>query len=149
MIDIQYNDDDGLAALRKLQKAAGNLSPALKEIGEDLQESTKQRFVSLSGPDGQAWPENSPVTLERKRGLRPLTDEGTLMDTINYQLLDNSTLAIGSPLEYAAMQQFGGSKSEFPHLWGDIPERPFLGISDDDRSNILDIVQSHLEASIR
>jgi phage gpG-like protein len=47
------------------------------------------------------------------------------------------------------MQQFGGSKSEFPHLWGDIPERPFLGISDDDRSNILDIVQSHLEASIR
>ncbi|WP_248594777.1 hypothetical protein [Candidatus Accumulibacter contiguus] len=29
-------------------------------------------------------------------------------------------------MNYAAMQQFGGTKARFPHLWGDIPARPFF-----------------------
>jgi phage gpG-like protein len=44
---------------------------------------------------------------------------------------------------YAAMQQFGGTKAEFPHLWGDIPERPFLGVSDDEKE-ILEIISDYL-----
>ncbi len=53
-------------------------------------------------------------------------------------------MLLGSPMEYAAMQQFSGKKSEFPHLWGDIPARPFLGISKEDRQAILDIVEAYL-----
>ena len=47
-------------------------------------------------------------------------------------------------MEYAAMQQFGGIKSEFPHLWGDIPARPFLGVSESDAEEILAIVHDYL-----
>jgi len=47
-------------------------------------------------------------------------------------------------MEYAAMMQFGGTKSEFPNLWGDIPARPFLGISEDDKTDILTILERHL-----
>ena len=47
-------------------------------------------------------------------------------------------------MAYAAMQQFGGTKSQFPHLWGDIPARPFLGISTADKQNIRDIIGSYL-----
>ncbi|MFK3602796.1 hypothetical protein [Pseudomonas sp. AP19] len=32
---------------------------------------------------------------------------------------------VGSDKPYAAMMQFGGG-ADFPHLWGDIPARPFL-----------------------
>ena len=34
------------------------------------------------------------------------------------------------------MQQFGGRKAHWPHLWGDIPARPFIGLSDKDVDNI-------------
>lgn len=138
-----------LPSLRNLKESIGNITPALEEIGEVLVESTKQRFESTTGPDGQRWEENSPVTLEHKRSNRPLTGEtGSLMDEIAWQLHDRDTLAIVSPMEYSAMQQFGGTKAEFPNLWGDIPARPILGISGEDSEEILDTIQSHLSAAM-
>ena len=44
---------------------------------------------------------------------------------------------VGSNRVYAAMMQFGGTKAAYPHLWGDIPPRPFLGVSEADSANIL------------
>jgi len=150
MIEIHIDDRDVLTALQDLQRAAGDLRPALAEIGETLIESTKQRFSSKTGPDGQAWPANSPVTIERKGRDQPLIGEtGSLMDAIHYNVISHDTLAVGSPMAYAAMQQFGGTKAEFPHLWGDIPARPFLGVSDNDQAEMLDILREHLEAALR
>lgn len=75
----------------------------------------------------------------------PLTGKTkTLGHTINYQLDGNSAVRIGSPVVYAAMQQFGGTKAQWPHLWGDIPARPFLGISNADKASILDIIGNYL-----
>lgn len=70
-----------------------------------------------------------------------------LQTTINYQLIGSTGVSIGSPMVYAAMQQFGGTKAQFPHLWNDIAARPFLGISDADKTNILDIIGSYLASS--
>ena len=145
MIEIHYDDREVLAALQALERRAGNLRPALAEIGEHLTETTKQRFSSRSGPDGRAWRPNRPVTVERKGRNYPLTHRGTLGQTINYRLRGRDTLEVGSPMEYAAMQQFGGTRTEFPHLWGDIPARPFLGVSEDDKREILDILVDYLE----
>lgn len=144
---IEWDDREVIKALQKLQDAGKDLSPALKDIGELLIESTKQRFESGIGPDSQKWEANSPVTVDRKGRNLPLVDEGTLMESISYALIGNDTLEVGSSMEYAAMQQFGGTKSEFPWLWGDIPARPFLGISSDDESKMLDILRDHLERS--
>lgn len=143
MIDVKIDDAEVMKALQRLERAVGDISPALKEIGEVLVESTKQRFASGEGPDGNAWKGNSDVTIDRKGRDMPLVDEGTLMDSIHYQLSGNM-LEIGTALEYAAMQQFGGTKAEFPFLWGDIPERPFLGLSDEDENAILNILKEHL-----
>lgn len=150
MIEIDYNDREVQEGLQALERAAGNLRPALLEIGEHLLESSKQRFGRLIGPSGERWPANSPVTVARKGRNQPLTGEtGQLQDSLHYQLINKNTLELGSPLEYASMQQFGGSREEFPHLWGDIPARPFLGVSNDDRDEILDIVQDHLERALK
>lgn len=142
-ISIEVNDAEVLRALEQLAGRAENIQPALAEIGESLVESTKKRFGTETGPDGSSWEANSPVTLSRKESSSVLTDSGTLGDTINYQLFGDE-LHVGSNMDYAAMMQFGGSKAEFPHLWGDIPARPFLGISSDDKDEILVILADYL-----
>lgn len=178
MITIQVNDKQVLDVLAALTRRTQDLRPALREIGEDIAESTKRRFASATAPDGTPWEANSASTLimfgnsllghRNKKGERsyayskaggvlsskgmdrlvnkkPLTGETkALQRGINYQVNGTSSVSIGSPMVYAAMQQFGGTKAQFPHLWGDIPARPFLGLSDPDKTNILEIVGSYL-----
>lgn len=142
-MEIIYDDAEVIAALHRLYDRVGNIRPALAEIGEAMTESTKRRFGSATGPDGVLWQTNSEVTLAHKRGSRPLTDYGDLADSITSQS-DGFAMEIGSNLDQAAMMQFGGTKAEFPHLWGDIPARPYLGISGQDKVAILEIIDRHL-----
>lgn len=153
--------------LDQLVQRMDDMSPALAEIGEDLVESIKGRFATAKAPDGTPWAPNSQVTLDAYLGLfkgshkkdgslskkgqaraaskKPGTGETkALQSTINYQLEGQHTVSVGSPMVYAAMFNFGGTRDAFPHLWGDIPAREFLGFSDADRANIVDIVQSYL-----
>lgn len=150
MIKIQIEIDDRAVTqmLQRLIDAGQNPRPALLEVGEDLVESTKRRFETQTAPDGSRWERNSPVTIKRKGRDQPLTGRGTLMDQINYQITGNDTLDVGSPTIYAAMQQFGGTKSEFPNLWGDIPARPFVGVSTEDEQSILDTFINYLRDQI-
>jgi hypothetical protein len=69
MIAIEIDDREVLAVFHELARRVDDLSSALKAIGEDMAESTKQRFATSRGPDGQAWPGNSDVTLQRYLGL--------------------------------------------------------------------------------
>jgi len=63
--------------------------------------------------------------------------------------LDGNTLRIGSPMKYAAMQQFGGLTSPRSMIPGSrIPARPFLGLSDSDEAMILKTVSDYLRSTI-
>lgn len=170
-ITIEVNDQQIRHALSALVKAAGNPAPALKTIGEGLVTSTKERFSTSTGPDGERWADNAESTLQNylkafggtfakdgsltKRGekvskaKKPLIGETKSLSTQIYsEIVGNMTLVVGSPMEYAAMQQFGGSKAEWPHLWGDIPARPFLGMDDDDRTMALNTLSRFLRQAI-
>ncbi|MBP5980826.1 MAG: phage virion morphogenesis protein [Halomonas sp.] len=50
----------------------------------------------------------------------------------------------GSLMVYTVMQNYGGTKTEFLHLWGDIPDREFSGLNDDDEDKVLGILAEHL-----
>jgi len=147
MIDIQWDDRAVREALQNMQRQISNIRPVLLAIGEDLVDSTKHRFEISIGPNGQRWADNSNVTIDRKGRNKPLVDQGNLMRQISYDVFGGDTLIVGSSMEYAAMQQFGGTKSEFPSLWGDIPARPFLGISEDDQNKILESISDYLRTS--
>ena len=162
---IELTNRSGLDYLQGMLDRAKNFRPVLAEIGEDQTESTKRRFSTAKAPDGTPWAQNSATTIARYgdlfarkkdgtrskkteakiAGKKPLTGETrALATTINYQVLGDNEVGIGSPMVYAAMQQFGGKKSDFPHLWGDIPARPFLGASEADKVNIADLVGSYM-----
>lgn len=65
LITIEVDDAALLQGLKALRDRVENLRPALKEIGEDLAESTKRRFATSTAPDGSRWAENSDTTLLR------------------------------------------------------------------------------------
>ena len=74
---------------------------------------------------------------------------GDLRREFDVQATQNS-VTVGNSAEYAAMQQFGGTKASFPHLWGDIPVRPFLPILQNgdlypaERSAVVEAIHTYL-----
>lgn len=170
MIEVEMNDREVADALARLSKVSGSLEPALRQIGEYLVDSTKQRFSTSTAPDGTRWAANTETTIlrylgrysgsygkktgkitkkgaERAMGKRPLIGEtGSLSRQIAYRLDGGDTLYIGSTMIYAAAQQFGAKRREFQGKapWGDIPARPFLGLSGSDRATIIDIIGDFL-----
>lgn len=167
-INVSVYDAEVRPALEALQEAIGNVDPVLAQIGEYLIDSTKDRFKTATDPDGNAWAENKDSTLdnytnvfktsftkkgnrskkgrERHSNKKPLTGETKQLQRQIFYYVSNGELQVGSPLIYAATQQFGAkAKSYGPKTpWGDIEARRFLGISDEDEEVLLDIIQQHL-----
>jgi phage virion morphogenesis protein len=84
-INLGVEADAVRAALRRLLEATGDLSPVMREIGEALVDTTRQRFQAGRAPDGTPWARNSPVTVEhflkrysgaRRKDGRGLTKKG-------------------------------------------------------------------------
>lgn len=175
MSSIPVSDPKIDQALERLYQSAKNPRPVLEQIGELLVDSTKRRFSSSMAPDGQRWAPNSATTIlqylgaytgsfnrrngrlsskgaERASSKRPLIGEtGSLSSQIFYHVDGNDTLFVGSTMIYAATQQFGAKKRQFQGKapWGDVPARPFLGISDQDRPLILDTISDYLASPFK
>ena len=65
-------------------------------------------------------------------------------------------MVVGSPSIYAGTHQFGAEKGAFgatsrgdPIPWGNIPARPFLGLSGDDETEIGNLITDYLNEQIR
>lgn len=134
-INIEIDDGDVLDALNRLRRASGDLTPAMRDIGEALLNSTRERFNSQTDPDGQPWAPLSEATLARKtrNADKILTRDGDLRRELSYRE-GPDFVEIGSPRVYASTMQFGAGKGTFgttaqgqPIPWGDIPPGPFSG----------------------
>ncbi|UXZ55819.1 phage virion morphogenesis protein [Halomonas sp. 7T] len=144
MITINANTDAIERAITDLMSKGENLTAPMKSIGEEMINRTQQRFRDKEAPDGTPWAANSPVTEKRKGHGRVLEGESNeLSKQFSYSAASDS-VEWGSLMVYAAMQNYGGTKAEFPHLWGDIPGREFIGFSDDDEDEVLGILADHL-----
>lgn len=146
---LTVSDQAVMNALTRLHQAVAQPRPVLQALGEDLMTRSKERFAASRGPDGAPWAANSQATLTRyierrggfgKNGInkkgqalamgkRPLIGEsGDLRRQFHVQA-DDAGVTVSNSMIYAAMQQFGGTKAQFPQLWGDIPARPFLPVT--------------------
>ena len=158
-IQIDWDDRHVQAAIARLAETGHDLTPLMRDIGEELLNSTRERFASMTAPDGSDWAKLSDVTLAKKKKNRDriLVEEGgatSLSGQLVYRAGANE-VEIGSTKVYASTHQFGADKGAFGTNaagrlipWGDIPARPFLGLSNADRKAIEEIVADHLRHQI-
>lgn len=115
--------EEAQAKLGELAKRGADLTPLLRELGDDEVTRTLLRFEHGESPAGSKWAGPKQRRKGRKGGsAQVLVDTGQLRNSITKQILGSSVLMIGSNADYAAWHQFGTRH---------IPARPFLGVSDD------------------
>lgn len=162
MFRIIFNGTPIVEALRSAQERLADMTPVHQDIGEYMIEATKGRFRAGIAPDGSSWAPKRPATIERYRRLgdgnltKPLVGPSRRLSNEIVMSADRSAVEIGSNLEYSGVMQEGAAKGQFgvdrhgrPIPWGNIPARVWLGISDVDERNILDIVDEHLEPMLK
>ncbi|MDE0096443.1 MAG: phage virion morphogenesis protein [Gammaproteobacteria bacterium] len=142
--------------LGNLAAAGRDLRPVFVRIGEYLVGSTKDRFKEQRAPSGAPWTPLSESYRERKprNKFKILTLDGFLGSQISYRA-SVAELLVGSDRVYAGTHRFGAKKGSFgttsrgsPIPWGDIPARPFLGLSCEDRDVVEGMVADYLEDAV-
>lgn len=145
---------DKLSRLSSIDKAGLN-----NAIAEALRSGTIDRFEQTKSPDGTAWKRS--IRASAKGGLT-LTMTTNLKTSIHARATEEGA-EVGTNLVYAATHQFGASGRTIraknkPNLmfqyngrWirkkqvtVNIPARPFLGISDEDREEIRNLAEEAL-----
>ncbi len=151
LIEFEVVDHDARTMVEKLRAKLDRPEPVFLDIGEALTISFRDRFGRGVDAEGHPWAPLSQVTLDRKRKNKDkiLVLDGYLR-RLAYQA-DNTGVRIGTDRIYGALHQFGARKGEFgrtrrgaPIPWGDVPAREYLGLSDTDEGDILDILHEWL-----
>ena len=149
------------------------IAPYMRLIGDKLTESTIRRFETGVAPDGSPWPALKPGTVlaryaellhgkksaHHQKGenkgrvtakatpvmLRPLIATGELSKNIHYQLIDGGAgVEVGTNRTFNEKRGVGAEVHQFGTQNGHIPARPFLGLSTDDKTPVLDILNQLL-----
>lgn len=149
MFKHEITDSSALDAFNRMIALGHDPSGMLMGIGEVIAAFTKRRFELSADPYGELWEPNSDTTLRKMlhersgsftkkgkmsakgvkllAGKKPLIGESRSLSTqIHSTVIGQDSVVVSSLMAYAAMQHFGGTKAEFPHLWGDIPARPIF-----------------------
>ncbi len=142
--------------LSNLADSGHNLTPLFQDIGEYLVRSTKERFNTQTDPSGKPWAPLSEEYRARKKQNRDkiLTLSRDLGGSVAFRAARDH-VDVGTRPIYSGTHQFGAAKGSFgstskgsPIPWGDIPARPFLGLSDEDEREITLIVVDYLAEAL-
>lgn len=154
-IRVTVNDREVQQALRELARLGRDPSPPLKALGPLLVASTRDRITREVTPEGSPFAPLLPAYAAGKRGpgiLRERAMRGGLFASLTSEQAGKS-LRIGTNKIYGAVHQFGATirPRSAPalvfRLGGrlvragsvKIPARPYLGISEEDREEILHV----------
>lgn len=157
MIRIEFNHAPTTEAIRQAIASLENATPLFHDIGEYMVEATRKRFLLGVAPDGKRWLPKSDTTLERYRRLgygrliRPLIADGKKLSTEIQFFVAREGVVIGSSMIYSRVMQEGALKGAFgrdrhgrPLPWGNIPARPWLGVSRGDQQKIVEIAEEYV-----
>ncbi len=186
-ISMEVEDKQIIDSLHKLIALGKNPSSVMADIATLGERSTRHRFDTETGPDGQKW---KPSLRAQITGGRTLTERGHLVGSISGRH-GRDFAEWGANRIYAAIHQFGGeiekpaqtrmvrhrtdakgnllrskimngnglvfaknSHKRVSIRWFiqhghtvNMPARPFLGLSDEDSANILNIIEARIKAT--
>ena len=140
-IEIRYDDRRLQQLLNRLQGQVDNLEPAMREIAGHLVSSVEDSFASQSESDGSAWKPLADTTIQDRLrcgyGAGPILERSGDLARLILADWDDEVAVAGTNLEYAATHHYGDERRG-------IPARPFLGVSEDARSEIIRSLLDHL-----
>lgn len=145
---VKIQDDDLRLLCSRLNEMA--LKPSerkqlLDDIGVEMETQTKERFAEKKTPDGDSWADIADSTkqyyLKKFGTMNPgngtLWRQGSLMDSITSEV-NSWSVVVGATKVYAAVHQFGWKERN-------IVARPYLGLGNDDKADIIGIINGFLE----
>lgn len=127
-IRIEIDEEEARRNLNELLARMSNPRPFYEAAGNILVRSVGENFQRQSAPDGTPWMPLRPATIRarHRRGrsaIAILRETGILAGSIFHQV-DDDGVRVGSPVEYAAIHQFGGT-IDMPARAGKIYRRQF------------------------
>lgn len=158
-MSVEFDAKTATASLRGLLAGIENPAPLLAQLGEYTLRTTRDRFKSQTGPDGTAWQALVPwYKKEKSQNMnRVLTLRGFLRGQLVSQVVGSRSVEVGSNLAYAAVHQFGATiKPKSGKLLAfrghvaksvTIPARPYLGLSEDDKNELVERTLDWLRTS--
>lgn len=156
MITVEIKDTEVTRALTDLRALLDDLSLVMHDIGQYLVYSAQTRMQAGQSVDGTPFAPRAASTLAaytkrgQKPGPHPLWLTGTMRQMLHHSYGPDH-VSVGSGAIQSAVMQFGAEHGAFgPRTpWGRIPPRPFLGVSEADRGELLDIVGEAILAATR
>lgn len=145
---VTIQDDELKALCSRLNGMA--LKPAerkalLASIGEEIITQTKDKFAEKKTPDGDDWADIAESTknyYQKKIGSKNpgngiLWRQGNLMDSLT-QEASSWSVVVGATKVYAAVHQYGWKEKN-------IIARPYIGLSAENKVEIIEIINAFLE----
>lgn len=148
MITVDYNDAELQTRLNLLRSRLGDLTPVMRDIGNEVVNMMREYFADSKDPWGTAW---APLI---HRAGQPLLDTGRMRNSI-FAVADSDGVTIKSADTpgKVRMHQFGGV-SRGMYRGSTIPARPFFPIRNnaadlpgDMSTAIVNIVERYLVAN--
>ncbi|MBQ9206865.1 MAG: phage virion morphogenesis protein [Treponema sp.] len=146
VVEIGFDELRALCSrLNKMALTPSERKDLLGSVGEEMITQTKDRFAEKKTPDGDDWADIAQSTKDyykRKFGTANpyngiLWRQGGLMDSLTQEVGSWSVL-VGATKIYAAVHQYG-------YMWKNIPARTYIGLSADDKTEIVGIILGFLE----
>tara|TARA_R110002020_G_scaffold370765_1_gene582400 strand:+ start:241 stop:678 length:438 start_codon:yes stop_codon:yes gene_type:complete len=145
MFDAEISGgDEIIRRLGDLHFDSKKMQKFSRMAGAEMVHQTEERFANQHDLQRQPW---LPSQRAIKQGGDTLRKDGRLLASLTYIALPDG-VKWGTNVVYARMMHYGGKKALFPHLWGDIPARPFLGMNEDDRASVLNIINRIMDVDL-
>jgi len=154
-ITVTLEDEAVSRALAQMAAASVDMTQPMDAIGRVLVNGAVERIGTTNvTPEGAPW---KPSKRAESQGGKTLHDSGALMRSINSWAFPDRAI-VGTNTPYGAVHQLGAATGSLGvwsgtdkrgrdmtvlSPWGDIPARPYLGISDEEETTILEIVRDH------
>jgi phage virion morphogenesis protein len=154
-VRINVQGDGSVAqALSKLSLSASDKTQLFNEIGVNLVENARLRFLDEQAPDGTTWQKSYRAV---DQGGATLRDTGVLLASLTHALLPEG-VEYGTNVPYAAALHFGATiqAKNKPFLMFKtgrgfarkkevtIPARPFVGLDSEDENLVVDLISQFL-----
>ena len=139
--------------LAKLAARLKDVDPALEEMGASLETETKLRFESAKDAEGNRWKGLAESTLAKAGRVKDggkaaiLQDQRHLFESIAYKVQPGVGVVVGTHMVYGRIHQLGGMAGRGHKV--KIEARPYLGMSEEGRKEMIAILTDHVSRGAR